>query len=43
MSRRENYLNTGYNIRKQKLEDITVQNRKIYLKINSQKSAYSRD
>lgn len=43
IARREQFLNSGYYVRKKKLEDITEENKKIYLKINSQKSAYSRD
>lgn len=42
-SRRENYLNDGYNKRKKRLEGITLENRKIYQKINVQKSSYSRE
>jgi len=39
--RKENHLNTCFNIRKTKLKDITKENKKIYQRINSQKSLYS--
>lgn len=39
--RKENYLNTYFNIRKNKLKEITKENKKIYDRINSQQSLYS--
>lgn len=39
--RKENHLNTCFNIRKNKLKEITKMNRNIYQKLNSQKSIYS--
>lgn len=40
-SRKESFLNSFYNIRKNHLVRITKENRKIYDRINSQKSLYS--
>jgi len=39
--RKESHLNTYFNIRKNRLKDITKENKKIYVRINSQKSLYS--
>lgn len=39
--RRESHLNTYFNARKNKLKEITKVNKKIYVRINSQKSLYS--
>ena len=39
--RKENYLNTNFNIRKNKLREITKVNKQIYQRLNSQKSLYS--
>lgn len=39
--RKENHLNSAFNIRKNKLKEITKANRQIYIKLNSQKSVYS--
>ena len=39
--RKESSLNTYFNQRKSKLKDITRENKKIYVRINSQKSLYS--
>lgn len=39
--RKENYLNTKFNIRKNKLKEITKENKQLYERINSQKSLYS--
>lgn len=39
--RKESHLNTYFNLRKNKLKDITKENKKIYVRINSQKSLYS--
>lgn len=39
--RKENHLNTQFNIRKNKLKEITKENKSIHKKINSQKSLYS--
>ena len=39
--RRENHLNTYFNIRKNNLKNITKENKQIYVRINSQKSLYS--
>jgi hypothetical protein len=39
--RKESNLNTYYNLRKNRLKDITKENKKIYVRINSQKSLYS--
>ena len=39
--RRESYLNSQFNRRKNTLKEITKTNRKIYERINSQKSLYS--
>lgn len=39
--RKENHLNTCFNIRKNKLKEITKVNKNIYQKLNSQKSIYS--
>ena len=40
---KENHLNTQYNHRKTKLKEITKENKKIYKRINSQKSLYSNE
>jgi hypothetical protein len=39
--RKENYLNTKFNIRKNKLKEITKVNKQLHERINSQKSLYS--
>ena len=39
--RKENYLNSKFNQRKEKLRQLTKDNKKIYERINSQKSLYS--
>lgn len=39
--RKENYLNTKFNIRKNKLKEITKENKQLHERINSQKSLYS--
>jgi hypothetical protein len=39
--RKESHLNTYFNQRKNKLKEITHENKRIYVKINSQKSLYS--
>ena len=39
--RKENHLNTCYNMRKNKLKEITRANKDFYQKLNSQKSLYS--
>ena len=39
--RKESHLNTYFNKRKNKLKDIVQENKRIYVKINSQKSLYS--
>jgi hypothetical protein len=39
--RKESHENTYYNLRKSRLVDITHENRRIYARINSQKSLYS--
>ena len=39
--RKESHLNTYFNIRKNKLKEITKENKQIYVRINSQKSLYS--
>lgn len=41
--RKENYLNTQYNKRITLLKEITKENKKIYERINLQKSLYSQD
>lgn len=41
--RRENYLNSHFNKRRNTLKQITRENKKIYQRINSQKSLYSQD
>lgn len=43
MRRKENHLNTQYNRRLNALKNITKENKKIYQRINSQKSLYSQD
>jgi len=39
--RKENHLNTYFNVRKNKLKEMTKANKKLYQKINNQKSMYS--
>jgi hypothetical protein len=39
--RKESHLNSCFNQRKNKLKEITHENKRIYVKINSQKSLYS--
>lgn len=39
--RKENHLNTHFNLRKTKLREITKQNKQLFHRINSQKSLYS--
>jgi hypothetical protein len=39
--RKENYLNTKFNIRKSKLKEISKENKQLYERISSQKSLYS--
>lgn len=39
--RKENHLNTHFNIRKNKLKEITKANKNIYQRLNTQKSFYS--
>ena len=39
--RKENHLNTQFNIRKNKLKEITQENKVLYQRLNSQKSLYS--
>jgi hypothetical protein len=39
--RKENYLNTKFNIRKSKLKEISKENKQLYERIGSQKSLYS--
>lgn len=39
--RKENHLNTQFNIRKNKLREITKTNKQIYQRLNTQKSFYS--
>lgn len=39
--RKENHLNSCFNVRKAKLKEMTKENQKIYQRINSQKSLYS--
>ena len=41
--RKENHLNSLFNIRKNKLKETSKQNIKLYQKINSQKSLYSNE
>lgn len=41
VQRKESHLNTYFNIRKNRLKEITKENKKIYVRINSQKSLYS--
>lgn len=41
--RKENHLNTCFNIRKNKLQEITKVNKQIYKRLNSQKSLYSNE
>ena len=41
VQRKESHLNTYFNIRKNKLKEITKENKQIYVRINSQKSLYS--
>ena len=41
--RRENYLNSQFNRRRNTLKQMTKENKKIYERINSQKSLYSQD
>ena len=39
--RKENHLNTYFNIRKNKLKETTIANKQLYKRLNSQKSLYS--
>jgi multidrug efflux pump subunit AcrB len=39
--RKENHLNTCFNVRKNKLRELTKVNKQIYQRLNSQKSLYS--
>lgn len=39
--RKENHLNTQFNLRKNKLKEITKANKKLYKRLNTQKSFYS--
>ena len=39
--RKENHLNTHFNERKNRLKEITKENKQIYKRLNSQKSLYS--
>jgi hypothetical protein len=41
LMRRENHLNTQFNLRKNKLKEITKANKQLYRRLNTQKSFYS--